>query len=207
MGEVVIKNAASGDTAKVTANQALKVSAVTERLRDHSCDSGIAQKFNINTGAITLTDDAATSVLYMKNNSTLGDLIITALIYNLGNNNGSGDVKIDVVRNPTTGDIITNGNNVLVGAGTEANQNFGSQNVLVADIYKGATAESLLDDGDVSVSTRLAANTGRIFIDLGNMSLPKGAYLGINYTPPSGNTSQIVQFAAACFHRTEELDT
>jgi len=205
MSEVVIKNAGTGDIAKVNPQGYLKVTAVTEPLQDHACDTGIAQKYNINTGDITLTNATKTSVMYIKNTSTTGDLVITALIYNLGNSTGgSGDCKIDVIRNPTTGDIITNANNVLVGAGIEANQNFGSANILSGSFFKGASGETATN-GSVTISTRSASNTGRIFVSLGSVTIPAGSALGIDYTPPTGNTSQIVQFAAACYLATEDV--
>jgi hypothetical protein len=203
MSEVVIKNAGSGDNAKVTTAGRLKVESVNEEITDHACDTGIEQKYNINTGDITLTSANKTSTLYVKYDGTEGDLVVTSLIYNLGSStNGTGDVLIEVIRNPTAGDIVTNANNVAVGTGASANQNFGSANTLTADIYLGATGESVFTDGAVTVSTRSASNAGRIVISLGAVILPKGSSLGINYTPPSGNTSQKVQFAAACYVKT-----
>jgi hypothetical protein len=205
MSEVVIKNAGTGDIAKVTTQGFLKVTAITEPIQDHACDTGIAQKYNINTGDITLTNGTKTSVLYIKNTSTAGDLIVNALIYNLGNSTGgSGDVKIDIIRNPTTGDIITNANNVLVGTGIEANQNFGSANILSGSFFKGASGETATN-GSVTISTRSASNTGRIFISLGAVVIPAGSALGVDYTPPTGNTSQICQFAAACYLATDDV--
>lgn len=206
MSEIVIKNGATGDTAKVNPLGYLKVVAVTEPLIDHACDTGIAQKFNINTGDITLTSASKTSLLYIKNTSTLGDLVVTALIYNLGNSTGgSGDVKIDILRNPTAGDIITNANNVAVGTGVEANQNFGAANVLTGQFYKGASGETPFTDGSISIATRSASMTGRIVITLGAVTIPAGSSLGVDYTPPSGNTSQTVQVAASCFLGTESV--
>lgn len=206
MSEVVIKNAGTGDIAQVNAKGYLKVTAVVEDLKDHACDTGIATKYNINTGDITLTNATETSVLYIKNTSTAGDLVVTAAIYNLGNTtSGSGDVKIDIIRNPTAGDIVTNANNVLVGATAAANQNFGSANVLSGSFFKGASGETAFTNGDVTVSTRSASNTGRIVISLGAITIPQGSSLGINYTPPSGNTSQICQFAIACYLATEDV--
>lgn len=206
MSEVLIKNPGTGDIAQVTPQGYLKSVTVKEDLKDHACDTGIARKFNINTGDITLTNATATSVLYIKNTSTEGDFVMDAFIYNLGNTTGgSGDVKIDIIRNPTAGDIITNANNVLVGTGNEANQNFGSANILTGLFYKGASGETAFTNGDVTVSTRSASNTGRIFINLGAITIPQGSSIGVNYTPPSGNTSQIIQIAVSMFHSTSDV--
>ena len=199
----MIKDGRSSKTLLIDNNNHAHVDSVTLGEADHSAKFGA--KFNINTGDITLTDANNTSVLYIKNNED-SDLVITALIYNLGaTTSGTGDVKIDVLRNPTTGDIVTNASAVAVGAGVSANQNFGSNVSLSVDAYKGATADSLLTDGAVSISTRSASNTGRIVISLGAVRLPKGSSIAINYTPPSSNSSQIVQFAAACYLATSAV--
>jgi hypothetical protein len=203
MGNVYIRDPDKGDGAHVDINGHLHVESVNRVEKDHAAKFG--WKFNINTGDITLTNATETSVLYIKNTGN-DDMVVTALIYNLGaTTSGTGDVKIDVIRNPTAGGIITNANNVLAGAGVEANQNFGSTNTMTGLFYKGATGESAFSDGDVSVSTRSASNTGRIVVSLGAIEMPKGTALGINYTPPTSNTSQICQFAAAVHIKNSEV--
>jgi hypothetical protein len=205
MSEISIKNGANGNIAKVDLNQRLHTGGVNEELRDHACDSNIAQKYNINTGDITLTDANKTSVLYIKNTGD-NDLVITALIYNLGaTTSGTGDVLLEVLRNPTAGDIVTNTNNCAVGPDVSANQNFGSTNTMSGLFYKGATSEGVFSNGSVSISTRSASNTGRIVISLGAVILPKGSSLGVDYTPPASNSSQICQFAAAAYVLTPQV--
>lgn len=200
MADFSIKDGASGSIALVDLNRNLHIQAVSEPLPDHACDLG--QKFNVNTLDITLTNATKTTVLFMKNTGD-DDLTITALIYNLGATaSGTGDVLIDVIRNPTAGDIITNANDAGVpGGGVASNQNFGSTEVISGLFYKGASGETAVTDGSVTVSTRSASNTGRIVVSLGAVILPKGSSIAVNYTPPTSNTSQIVQFAAACYVR------
>jgi hypothetical protein len=125
----------------------------------------------------------------------------------MGNSNAAAAVncKWDLIRNPTAGDIITNTNDAAVGPGVSANQNFGSNNTLTGAFYKGATSEGVVSDGTVSISSRLATNTGRVVISLGAVVLPKGTSIVAQYTPPTGNTSQIVQCAAACYVRTAKV--
>jgi hypothetical protein len=205
MSEISIKDGATGNVAKVDSNLRVHTSGVNEGLADHACDSGIAEKYNINTGDLTLTDANKTSVLYIKNNGD-DDMVFTALIYNLGATaSGTGDVVIEILRNPTAGDIITNANDCQVGSGVSANQNFGSTNTMTGLFYKGATSEGVFGDGAVTVVTRSASNTGRIIISLGAMILPKGSSIGINYTPPASNSSQICQFAAATYILTKKV--
>ena len=191
---IIIKDGTgTGKSAKVTSENRLETSSITQVDKDHAGDLG--DKYNINTGDITLTDANKTTVLYLKNNEA-NDIVVTALIYNLGATaSGTGDIKIEVHRNPTTGDIVTNASAVEA----VSNQNFGSNKTLTADVYKGATADAAITDGDVSISTRSAANTGRIVVSLGSLVIPKGSSLAIDYTPPTSNTSQICQFAVACF--------
>ena len=193
MGFKIQDGTGSSREAKVNQDNRLSTSAVTESEADFATEIGT--RFNINTGTINLTDANNTTVLYIKNNED-SPLIITALIYNLGNSTGgSGDLTVEVVRNPTAGDIITNANNVSI----LQNQNHGTTRTLSVDAYKGATSEALITDGSTSISTLSSSGTGRIVISLGALDLPKGSSLAVNITPQSGNTSQGVQVAAACY--------
>lgn len=193
MGFQIIDGSGSSRAAKVNSDNRLSTTSVTETEADFATSRGT--RFNVNTGTITLTDANNTTVFYMKNNED-SDVIVTALIYNLGNSTGgSGDLTVEVVRNPTAGDIITNANDVSI----LQNQNHGSTRTLSVDAYKGATSEALITDGSVSISTLSASGTGRIVIALGALTLPKGSSIAVNITPQSGNTSQGVQVAAACY--------
>jgi len=204
MGDVVLRDPVTGAGAHVDANQHQHVEAVNRDEKDQAARFG--QKFNINTGDITITTANKHSVLYLKNT---GDdtMVINSLIYNLGATaSGTGDVLIEVLRNPTAGAIITNAVAPSVGQGISANQNFSSTNLLQGLIYKGANADTVISASDgVSISTRSAANTGRIVVSLGSLEIEKGASLAIDYTPPASNTSQKVQFALAMHVRTPKV--
>jgi len=198
MSNTIEDGTGSGYRAKVDSNNRLFAQVINEPMADHHGEVG--KKFNINTGDVTLTDANKTSMLYVKNNEDK-DLVVTALIYNLGNTDGSGDAKIDVLYNPLSGDIITNANDVEM----KANVNAGSSINLAADAYKGATSEGVTSGGAITISTRTNNPEGRIFLSLGAIVFPKGTSMVIEYTPPVGNTSQIVQFAAACYVQTLEV--
>ena len=194
MGNVIIRDPDKMDGAHVDINGHLHVESVSRQEKDHAAKVG--WKFNINTGDITITNSTKVSLLYVKNTGDY-DMVLNTLIYNLGNTtSGTGDVLIDVIRNPTTGDIITNANNCQVGPGVEANQNFGSTETMTGLFYKGAQGETAVN-GSETILTRSAANTGRIVVSLGAMELTKGSAVAINYTPPASNSSQTVQFAIA----------
>ena len=171
--------------------------ALTAALIETESNAATAEglKYNINTGLVTLTNALETTILYLKNNDER-DIVVDALIYNLGRTNGDGDRIITVVRNPTAGDIITNANPVPVGPEVNANLNYGSSKVLNADIFLGASGEVVVSGGGLNIHTIDPNSNGRIAISPGGViRIPNGNSLAINYTPPAGNTSQNASFA------------
>ncbi len=198
---IVVKGG-TGDSleAGVDKRNRFTTASIVETESNYHTQQGL--KYNINTGDITITNDTKLTVAYIKNNDNR-DLYLDALIYNLGvSTAGSGDILIDIVRNPLAGDIITNANDVLVGSGVEANLNFGSSLTLSADTFKGAVGEAVVTGGNETILTRNPSPSGRIFISPGGgVIMPKGSALAVNYTPPAGNTSQIVQFAFNAYVR------
>ncbi len=198
-----ISDGRTQNTLKVDTNFRAHVSSVSDDTKDRAAEFG--DKYNINTGDITLTDASETSLIFVKNNEDF-DLVITQLTYNLGaSTGGSGDVIINVIRSPTAGSIVSDAIAVEVGTGVSANLNFGSNKTLAIDAFKGDTADTVFTDGVTCILTRSAANSGRIIIELGAVVLPKGSSVGVNYTPPASNTSQIVQVAIACYLRTTDV--
>tara|TARA_R110000796_G_scaffold251188_1_gene382026 strand:+ start:3288 stop:3920 length:633 start_codon:yes stop_codon:yes gene_type:complete len=193
----------------VTENGFAKVQNISEEIRDHAASTGIEQKFNINSLDITITNDTETSLLYVLNGNVNYDLVCSLFIYNMGNSAGPASSAVDcrwrVIRNPTVGDIITNANDCGVGPGPSANQNTGSTKILQGSFFKGASGETAFSDGDVTISTRSASHTGRIPISLGNYTIAPGTAVGVNYLPPTGNTSQIVEVAMACYLKNEKV--
>ena len=204
MPEFSQKDGSTGNVQKIDKNLRGHNASVTEGEDDHACVFG--QKYNINSGDITLTDSVKLTTLYIENTSNEGDLVVTALIYNLGTStNGTGDNLVDVIRNPNeTGAIQTSANNVQAGTGTEANQNFGETNKLSGKFLKGAQGETVLAGGAETILSRFNS-VGRKIVSLGAMHLPKGSSLSVNYTPPTSNSGQTVQFAIACYMRTSDV--
>jgi hypothetical protein len=176
---------------KIDSDNRGHVTAITEAQIDHASENG--NRYNINTGCLTLTNASESAVLYIKNNEC-DDIHISSLVYNLGASAcGSGDWKICVIRNPTAGTVVCCATAVDV----NSNQNFGSNKTLTADVYKGGQGKTLTD-GNRSIATRSPSN-GRIIISLGALVLQKGSSLGVKITPPSGNTSAVVQVAAPLY--------
>lgn len=193
MAETIQDGTGSGFSMKVDEKGRAHVDSVTTQREEAQSQRGFA--FNVNTGNITLTNGATkNAVLYIKNNEDY-DLIITNIFYILGNTtSGTGNCYLEIVRNPTTGTIISGATAVSI----NQNKNFGSSRALSVTAYKGATGLTFTN-GDDYAATILNAGPQRIVITGGSITLPKGASIGINYTTPTSNTSQIVQFAMSCY--------
>jgi hypothetical protein len=198
MSQQIQDGTGAGYRAKVTEGNRIFTQTISESQADHHSELG--DRFNINTGDITLTGNATTSaVLYFKNNED-EDFHITVVVFNLGNSTGgTGDTLIELIRNPSAGTIVSN----AVAVSVDSNFNFGSAIDLSATAYKGAEGYTLTD-GTVFATTRSASN-GRIVLTLGEIVLPKGSSFGIKYTTQASNSSQKVQFAISGFKQT--LDT
>jgi hypothetical protein len=185
----------NGSSAKVDSNNNLHVFAITETETDHASDTG--NKYNLNTDDINLTSANESACFYLKNNEE-DTIVITSFIYSLGTSTGgSGDFKVNIYRNPTAGDIITN----AVAMGANSNMNFGSERTMLIDVYKGAEAATQ-SGGSLAITSRIAGS-GRSVIALGAVDLPKGASISVTVTPPGSNTSVDVQVAASCYLKTE----
>lgn len=152
--------------------------------------------FNINTGSISLTSAGSSSLLYLKNNEDL-NLVITAFFYLLGNTNGSGDTVVQVIKNPTSGTLVSGGTSF-----DAVNRHFGSTRVLSATLLKGSEG-STLTDGSVAIES-LFSGVGRQTVSVGAIIIPKNKSVGIKITPPTGNTNMTVQMAMAVYLREEE---
>lgn len=186
-----------GRVAGVNLNNELNVYAVTLSEIDKSVLSG--DRYNINTGYVNLNSTTESAMLHIKNNED-DVLVITALIYNLGQSTGgSGSCRVSVYRNPTSGTIVSGADNVSA----NSNMNFGSNKTLAGNYYKGA--QSLTTTGG-SFSIGSLVNAGsRAVVGLGAVDLPKGTSLSVTITPPPGNTSMDVNVAASVYLATPKV--
>lgn len=180
MAEQIKDGTGSGYLTKVDSDNRFYTRSVTEPEEFFANQKGNA--YNLNTGIVTLTDDNETTLFYMKNNEEKA-FVITATVIAIWASDGDGlDMLSTIVRNPTTGGIITNANDVDI----NSNRNYGSSNTLAADVYKGATSETLVN-GEDHILVRVTEES-RSFIAI-NERLPKGTSLAVNITPPTSNTS------------------
>lgn len=190
MPETLRDGTGSGSLAKVNANNRLYVNSVSTSEDKKATEDG--DSYNLNTGAITLTNAADTPVFYLKNNETQ-DLHITAFAIGLGTSDGTAtdEVRITVIRNPTAGTIINSPTNVDI----NSNRNFGSSNTLTADVYKGATGDTMTDGTDHLLI--FSPDFTRAFITIDEI-LPTGASIGVKIRPPASNTSMDCYLAVIC---------
>ena len=190
VGEPIKDGTGSGKSAKVNVDNRLLTDTV--QMSTAAQASRLGDSYNINTGDITLTSAAESAVLYVKNNEDR-DLIITTIIFLIGNStNGSGDLIASVFANTTVGTVVDDASDVEM----KHNKNFGSNQTLTADAYKGAQGKTLTD-GTVAFRSRLNGASKQYSIGTGDIIIPKGGSIGVKITPQTGNTSVTLQVAMA----------
>jgi hypothetical protein len=182
----------SGKLAKVDSDNRLHVRSVTTTSEESASLKGL--DFNLNTGIITLTNATKTPVFYLKNNEDY-DLVIGTLFYTTGESTGgSGNILVEVIRNPTAGTIVSNATPIEM----NANRNFGSSRSLSVSAYKGATGNTLTD-GIKFVESISSTATQRVPVVGGAVIIPKGSSIAIQITPSTGNTSMAVEIGVSCY--------
>jgi hypothetical protein len=155
--------------------------------------------YNLFTGNITLTSDSESAIWFLKYTGDKFLIIKEVLVVIASSTSGSGDAIITLMRNPSGGTIESNASPI---AGI-LNRNFASSNQLSANIYKGAEGYTLTN-GDQFASTRRSNFEQPVAFDAATILLEKGNTIGLKYTPPSGNTSQVVIVAATLFEENKE---
>ena len=187
----IIQDASTGKTARVNLDNTISVHGINLSEAEHATDIG--DSYNINSGTITLTTAGESGVLYFKNNEDR-NIHVDGLVMILGPSTGGATTdttRIRVYSNPTTGTLIS----TALAADIVQNRNFGISSTLVADVYKGATGNTITN-GDLFLdSLQSPGSSVPIAIDI---TLPKGKSLGISFEPNDSNTSMKVQAAFNC---------
>lgn len=180
--------------AKVDSSNRLSVASLTSAQAD--LHSVLGNRYNFNTSNIILTSANASGIMYLKNNEN-EDFHITAIVFNFGpSTGGSGSIKVEVIKNPTTGTLISGASAVPIAS----NFNFGNSNTLSALAYKGAEANTITDGTNFLES--LVAPTNRVALALGDIILTKGNSIAIKITPQTSNTSMTLNCAISGFRQT-----
>jgi hypothetical protein len=191
MAEEIKDGAGNGYKAKVDSSNRLHVDSITFGRSELEVELG--NGYNINTGLVTLTTANKSGVLYYKNNEDI-DIVITSIIYTVGNSNSNGDVLATVIKNPTLGTVISDAIDCEMPA---INRNFGSSKELESDTFKGGEGKTFTNGEKVIESILQSAK--REVINVGDVVMPKGTTLGIDITPPTGNTSMDIEVALSVF--------
>lgn len=182
---MIINDGSGGNfAAKVDSNKRVHTQSVVETEAQHAVETGEA--YNINTGIITINGDS--SLLYIRNNETR-DVIVESTIFALGVGDTSDLPEVDIVRNPTAGDLITDATPVAI----NSNRNYGSSKTLDADAFKGKDG-GVMTDGDDSLLFMVSA-AGRVPATV-TLLLKKGSSLGIRIRPFLTSGSMKVYCAA-----------
>lgn len=199
MGFTITDGTGEGFEAKVDRDNRIYTQAVTRTELTNAILNG--NGYNLTTGLIELTSDSQSALGYIKNNSEF-PLVFQELLFIINaSSGGTGNSLISIVKNPTTGTIITSADtNVSV-----TNRNFGSSKTINGDIYKGAEGVTITDGSNFATSTRDASFADVVTFDAAPIVLERGNSIGVTFTPPSGNVSQNVVLAATCFVETLEI--
>jgi len=189
---LIIESADNGNKAKVDEKGRLKTFAISEGYSIEAAELG--ESFNINSGTVTLTGNATTSaVAYFKNEEDKDFVIENVLTVIGGSTGGTGNYTVRVIKNPTTGTIVSG----AVGFDTVVNRNFGSARGLGALSYKGAEGNTITDGVTFANTIRTSASV--IEFDADVIVLPKNSSIGIEVTTQAGNSSMDVTVALVGF--------
>ncbi len=184
MAEIIKDGTGSGNTAKVNAQNRLSVKALTLDTNLEAALLGCA--FDIGSSQITITNDTANSLLYIKNNEC-ENIVLSAVFADFGSctcGTGTGTLTFNV--NPTAGTLVC----CTPTCASVINRKIGATCTLTADTYRaGANSETLT--GGSTILFPQSAGTNAFFAS--PFVIPKGASFGVGYQPPTGNSSMVVQ--------------
>lgn len=184
-------------SAKVTSDQRLLTKSDTVSAGSVATENG--DGYNLNTGDITLTADSDTAVAYFKYTGTK-TFVLASIAVGLGTAQGtvSNPAKITLVKDPTTGNIISD----ATSGDMNANRNFASTNTLDGNFYKGAAGKTFGNGTDVA---QFYAGAGsRLFASI-DFDLGQNNAIGINIDP-NCDSGFITYVAFIGYEKTLEAD-
>lgn len=197
MGDVVIRDAVTGQGAKVDSNRRVHVHATTDSSQHEA--TAAQRGFNINTGWITLTDAANTDVLYFKNREA-ADFHVEGIIFGYDTEaNGTATAKVRATITKSideTSVVVTDG----VVCPVVSNNYVGSGKTLVADVFIGNTADTIHTGGSVHAHFGQSDFTEtRISLE---MSVPNGQNICVS-VDPTASTDSFPLYVALVGHITD----
>jgi hypothetical protein len=167
----------NGYELKVDKTSKAHTRSVSQNEQREAAEEGDA--YIVGSGVLTLCSTCQSAMLYLKNNESRDLVVRNVIVHSNGSTNGTECVALlQLQRNPTA---------LAGGASTVAvNNNFGSSNLLTADITAGAEAATLT--GGTSMGT-FYIDIGKFFETNVSWIIPRGSSVGILLTPPPSNTS------------------
>ena len=172
--------------------RALVNSVSTSKLSD-SVSRG--RTWNIGTGQFTLTNATASALMYIKNTDSARVYEIDLYVILSGTSTGgTGRALVEVLKNPTGGTLVTAATTV----DSIMNMNFGQSTNPNASLFKLTAINQTLTGQSSTIRSQMAAGPDRLLLPIVTQ-LPPGGSVGIRYTPPSGNTSQVVEAVVEMF--------
>lgn len=167
-----------------------KIQARAVSITEQSSKSLIGDTYNLNTGLLTLTDDAETPIFFFKNVSEDKPIVISRIFVTfLVSTGGTGEVIASVEKGVTGGTILTQTESL------PQNFNFGSSRTPGTEFRVGATGVTFT--GGIKVPEFLfTSDNQRHLVPFDSIVLPRGASMTFTLTPPTGNTSIVVEAGA-----------
>ncbi len=155
--------------------------SVTESEFDKATRTGNA--YNINTLFFAVTESVERPLLYFKNNE---NKTVTLAAWFIGTSGASSNnAIIKMYTNPTSGTIISGGNDVEA-----VNRLVGSSNTLDADIKSGGDGFTVSGYGTTPVLYQPQGATSRTFGTI-QLAVEKGSSVVVNYDPNGQEPFQI----------------
>lgn len=162
--------------------------------------------FNVNSGLIVLTAATEAGILYLKNNETR-KLQVSGVVVFMGpgaSADAADTTHIRVYKNVTTGTLVSDGRTIgNDGSIIKSNRDFGSASVLLADAYRGGTANTITD-GTPHIES-LVSPGNRVFFGLDEV-LREGDSIAVSVQPNTSTTSMKCGAAILCNRLDEDTE-
>ncbi len=180
--EMIGDGEGKGFLAGVTGNNRLKTTGVDLTLTEAATESG--DTFNLDSTTVALSTTGESALLYLRN---LEDttLIVTSIAIALKDYVGTdGQPTLQIYRNPTAGTIVS-----VAAECNEQNRNYGSNKELTIDCFRGVEGSTMTGE-DNRVTIFLPTTAAATLVTFSTLvALPKGASIGLSWTPPAGMTT------------------
>ena len=182
MSSIVEDGKGTGSKAAVTINNRLQTTGIDLNLTEAATESG--DTYNLNSSETILSTTGESAIFYLKNLEET-NLIVTSIVVNIMDYVGTaGQPILTVYRNPTGGTLISGASGC-----TEQNRNYGSNKTLTKECYQGSEGKTLTGQGS-TIPVYLPSTAAVTLVSFDPVVvLPKGASIGLSWTPPSGMTS------------------